>query len=854
MKGAPVSCCRAWPAWVVGLLLGLLPGCGLERPEPARPSSEPHPQSCLPLYEFTPADESLLDDLQHRVFNYFWTEVFPETGMAIDHTENRIGKVAATGFGLAAICVGVERGWVTREEGYDRTLRILHAFWDDPQDPADGFAEGQFGLYWHFLDGRTGKMMPIDCVAMCDSADFVAGAMVAGEYFKGTEVETLASRIYDRVEWDRFVMPKPDGSPGLLSFGWVPPGVSESYPKVDGLLPMAMEGLVDNSLLIYVLALGSETHPIPQATWEQYVDTYAIDEYAGYSCARAGALFCRQVPQSFIRFSRKRDRKMDYFLDTANAILADRAFNVRENGYSPASWGLTDCFGKESYGHSAPPGPVMNDGTVGSTAFAGALPHVPGVSLEAMKFARERLGDRIWGKYGFTSSYNLKNDYCSPLYVGIELGPIIMMIENCRSGLIWDLFMRHRAARLFLERAGFSGVVDDFELPPEAPAYASWAVAGGIGRVSGDAAHHGRWGLAVDAKKGCAVSLRGRLSSNDLLAFHFNTFLSCWGRDMDITGAVVEVNGKAMRTAPKESLPGVGWRHFYFELPPESRMGSLCGVRLDAEVTGDAPAFDNCTMEASVPGELPGAPGEFEATSGRVPGTVLLRWIVPQGDVQSFVIRASPDGEAGGRDLTVERTVVEAPGRPQEEAIRLPGWGASLLTVAAKDRFGHVGPSAGPATAVPLPGEPAVRIAAVAGDGTVRWPWTDPGWQVRASTPDAAGWRYLEVDFRKRQHWDFFEVPLNPDMVALHRYLIMRFRGDVTVMGKLWSSDESQSDMNAPEVTEDGDWKLLKYDTTTANLKPLDRRRVARLLLFPAPGQRDAAGSFAIDWIEYAAE
>ena len=98
----------------------------------------------------------------------------------------------------------------------------------------------------------------------------------------------------------------------------------------------------------------------------------------------------------------------------------------------------------------------------------------------------------------------------------------------------------------------------------------------------------------------------------------------------------------------------------------------------------------------------------------------------------------------------------------------------------------------------------------------------------------------MEVDFRKRQHWDFFELPLNPDMVALHRYLIMRFRGDVTVMGKLWSSDEAQSDMNAPEVLEDGEWKLLKYDTTTANLKPLDRKRVARLLLFPAPGQRDA--------------
>ena len=125
---------------------------------------------------------------------------------------------------------------------------------------------------------------------------------------------------------------------------------------------------------------------------------------------------------------------------------------------------------------------------------------------------------------------------------------------------------------------------------------------------------------------------------------------------------------------------------------------------------------------------------------------------------------------------------------------------------------------------------------------------------MRASEPDASGGRHMDVTFKKRQAWDFFEIPLNPDMVAMYRYLVIRMRGDVKLLAKLWSSDASQSDMNAPAISTDGDWKLLKYDTTTANLKPRDRREVVKLLLFPAAGLPSAEGSFSIDWIEYAGE
>ncbi len=472
-------------------------GCGV----PQRPATEPRAaMDCAATYQPpSPEDEALLDDLQRRIVDYFWTEVFPETGIAIDHTENRVGKVAATGLGLAAICIGVERGWIPREEAYARVLKTLNAFWPDPDNPDDICVDGHFGLFWHFVDGHTGRMKPVDCVAICDSADFIAGVIVAGEYFKGTEIETLAKKIYDRVEWDQFVSRNPDGAPGLMSFGWVPLHVSENYYETDGLLNFNMSGFADNSLLIYPLALGSETHPIPQETWEQYVNTYTLDEYEGHECVFAGQLFSRQVPAAFIPFSRKRDRKIDYFLDTVNAILADRAFNMKENRYPPQLWGLTDAFGKDSYVHSAPPGPIANNGTVGTTAFAGALPHVPALSLEAMHYVREKFGDRVYGKYGFSSTVNAQTGFVSPLYVGIELGPMIMLIENYRSGLIWNLFARSRVMKNFVERAGISGVVDDFELPSEAPPYALWNAEGAIVARSDDRPQHGRFCLAITA-------------------------------------------------------------------------------------------------------------------------------------------------------------------------------------------------------------------------------------------------------------------------------------------------------------------------------------------------------------------
>ena len=823
-------------------------GCGV----PQRPATEPRAaMECAATYQpHSPEDEALLDDLQRRIVDYFWTEIFPETGIAIDHTENRVGKVAATGFGLAAICIGVERGWIPREEAYARVLKTLNAFWPDPDNPDDICVDGHFGLFWHFVDGHTGRMKPVDCVAICDSADFIAGVIVAGEYFKGTEIETLAKKIYDRVEWDQFVSRNPDGAPGLMSFGWVPLHVSENYYETDGLLNFNMSGFADNSLLIYPLALGSETHPIPQETWEQYVNTYTLDEYEGHECVFAGQLFSRQVPAAFIPFSRKRDRKIDYFLDTVNAILADRAFNMKENRYPPQLWGLTDAFGKDSYVHSAPPGPIANNGTVGTTAFAGALPHVPALSLEAMHYVREKFGDRVYGKYGFSSTVNAQTGFVSPLYVGIELGPMIMLIENYRSGLIWNLFARSRVMKNFVERAGISGVVDDFELPSEAPPYALWNAEGAIVARSDDRPQHGRFCLAITPTEGEFI-LTGQLTENDLLQYHFSKYLSLWTRDMDLTTCSISMDGNEITLPGASRIEAGEWIHHYFALPPHSETSRICGLTLATRATGPRPALDNISLEPRLCQSAPNAVDRINAAPGTLPESVELRWTAPEHPDGERITRYLVSIEyADGGGKQIEILAATAPGEEERRMILVGAGATCSIRMTAIDRHGHRSAESQPVTVTATPGI-LNRVAYDFKDGSIEgWQSTTPDIQLRVD--DLPDGRALRMDYTKTHGWLYVTVTLDPRMVALHRNLKITLKGRGTLLAKLWCSEILQEDIRPITLTSEKEWITATLDTRLAVQINTSRDEVKQLLLFPAPSEWSGSGTFWIRELSYA--
>lgn len=829
--------------------------------KPRPPSEQVAHADWGPLYPVTPEEDAFLDDMEHRMFNYFWNEIYAESGIAIDHTDNRIGKVAATGFELAAVCIGVKRGWISYDEGYTRAFKILDFFWNNPADATDRFVEGQFGLYWHFVDGETGVKKPIDCVAVCDSADFIAGVIVAGQFFRGTPIQQLAQRIYDEVEWDRFVSDDPAGGPGLMSYGWVPLNVSESYFNVDGLLPFNMKGFDDNSMLIYAMALGSDTHPIPNKTWRLYVDSYNIGEYEGFRCVEAGQIFCRQVPQSFIRMSRKRDRKIDYFEDTVFAYLADRAFNMKVNGYPPEVWGLNDCFGKETYTHSAPPGPINNDGTVSSAGFVGAIPHIPRLSLDAMKFIKDKFGDRMWAEYGFTSSLNLKNDFISPLYVGIELGPMIMMVENFRSGLIWNLFMKHRSMKNFVKRADMCGVVDDFELPPEAPPYARWTVDPGEATIGKVRPQRGQFALTI-ASTSAHVRVAGQLSRNDLLQFHFHKFLSLWTRDLRVASVEAQIDGTPVPLLLAGKLDGATWAHLYFTMPALAATSVLTAVAFEADITGNAPALDNIVLEESADLEAPPQIGDLTASPGRIGTSIQLQWTIPDGGgldrVSTFVLVSGTSPlQPGAVGSVAERIEIGANGKAGDKhpfTLLTDGKKKRYLSVAAVDEHGHRGPFSAQVECAPNPDPLDLNAYDFENQSLAGWRASSASWNLRVRQFRNAGkaTRALEVNFTKEGAWDHLLVDLDPVMVANHRYITMKVAGKVELLGKLWINDQVQSDMERQASTSDTGSTVLRFDTWKAGLSPGDRIRVEKMLLFPEPGKDGAKGLFLVDSVDYA--
>ncbi len=804
-------------------------------------------------------DDQLLDEIEYRIFNYFWNEIYPETGIAYDHTRNKIGKVAATGFELVAVCIGIDRGWVSYEEGYKRCLLILNTFWDDPDDPDDIFAEGKYGLYWHFIDGRTGKKSPIDCVAMCDSADFIAGALIAGEYFKGTEIEELSKKIYDNVEWDKFAAYNDNGQAGLLSYGWVPPEISESYYDIDGLIPMNMGFLNDNSLLIYAMALGSKTHPISKNTWQAYVNTYAKGEYAGYNCHMAGALFEREVPFSFIDPRRKRDLNIDYYQDTINAILADMAFNQKENRYPSWAWGLSDCFGKNTYSHAAPPGYTANDGTIATNAFVCSLPFVPEISLRSIRKSIERYGDKYWGKYGLPSSYNLKTDFISPYYVGIETGPMICMIENYRSGMVWDLFARTDVMRNFIKRGNFSGVIDDFELPPEAPSYALWNSTDGSFEIrAGNNPQHGSKCLSITSTAN-RIILIAKLSENDLLKYNFNKYISLWSRNIEINSVSIKTGRFFFKKLqPSGYVDSQIWRHYYFKLPENITGRQLKSISLDCKTTGRSPAIDNITCEFKNITQVPAKVKFILAQEGKIGKTIKLNWKKSDDEnIKEYIIYVSKKPIVNNEDFKNAEKIVLANSNNNSEVIGKTilkkDNGLYYFNVRTKNKWGHISPPSDCLSSKSNPGSCNPMLYDFSSPCLSKWQPSNPDWKleiVKIINEQAAETDALKIHFIKTDNaWDYIEIEVDPELLAIHRYLAIKVKGKAKILAKLFIKKSEQQDIEIIEAKNEG-WNLLIFDMRLASQLRDRLDKVVKILLFIEPGSVNVEGDIYIDEIK----
>ena len=422
-----------------------------------------------------PTDEDL-NQLQWTTIHYYLHETNPDNGLVRDKTDlDAPSSIAAVGLGLATIPVVVERGVVIRKFAAKLVRRRLRHLLDLPQGPGPD-AAGYKGFFYHFLDIDTGRRVWNCELSTLDSAFLFAGALTCSTYFDAdtedeAEVRRLADALYRRADWDWARA----GGP-TLTHGWKPE---------TGFLPHRYEGY-DEGLLLYLLGLGSPTHPLPPESYAAFCTTYEWKEIYGRELLYSGPLFTHQLSHLWVDFRGIRDAFMrqhgtDYFENSRQATFVQQEYAIRNplefEGYGEHSWGFTACDGpgwvkrtvnkveRQFYDYiarGAPYGP--DDGTVAPWVVVASLPFAPEIVIPTVRhLATLQLG--MTKPYGFKPSFNQTfavedsptGWWVTPYHFGVDQGPIVLMIENYRSGLIWDLMRRCPYVVEGLRRAGFQG-------------------------------------------------------------------------------------------------------------------------------------------------------------------------------------------------------------------------------------------------------------------------------------------------------------------------------------------------------------------------------------------------------------
>ena len=399
-------------------------------------------------------DQSFLEDLERRSFSYFWEQTDSHTGLVpdrarangspLDENHRDVASIAATGFGLSAICIAAERGWIDRNQALGRTRNTLRFF------ATKAFHE--HGWFYHWIDAKSGDRRWDSEVSSIDTALLLAGVLTARQCFReDREIVKLSTQIYERVDF-RWML---NGDPLLLSHGWKP----ES-----GFLKPRWDTYSEDTIL-YMLATASPAHSISPASWYAlWRDRYRYEGYA-YFTTIGVPLFMHQYAHAWIDYRGRREQRgdqIDFFENSVNATLAHRAFCMNLTydfpTYGPNMWGITASDSAKGYlAWGGPPRDPAIDGTVVPSAAGGSLMFTPDLSIAALRAMRDKYGDKAYGRYGFVDAFNPGTGWVDSDVIGINVGIMLLSAENARTGNIWRWFMGNREIPQAMERIGLIG-------------------------------------------------------------------------------------------------------------------------------------------------------------------------------------------------------------------------------------------------------------------------------------------------------------------------------------------------------------------------------------------------------------
>ncbi|MGI8884161.1 MAG: beta-glucosidase BglX [Pyrinomonadaceae bacterium] len=416
---------------------------------------DPAPKTPVPTAQISAEDDAFLEDVSKRSFMFLWEHTNPKNGLTLDrsradgtrkpegHRSHNIASIAASGFALTGYCIAADRGWVTKEQAKERTRNTL-----------DHFANKAFhknGWFYHWADYETGERRWNSEISSIDTALLLGGILTVKQCFSDDkEIGQLADKISERVDYKWMQA----DSQYLLNHGWKP---EEGFLK-------NFWGKYSEQMIIYILGIGSKTHPISPNSWYAWERDW--NEYGGYRyLASSSPLFLHQYSHAWIDFRNRREHRppfVNYFENSVKATRAHQKFFVEVLSkefpkYSPTMWGLSASDSQRGYiAWGAPPRHDRTDGSVVPYAVAGSLMFTPDIALPTLKEMKNKYGDKVYGKYGFADAFNPHNGWVDGDILGIDQGMTLLGAENLRSGKVWYWFMQNEDARRAFKLIGLN--------------------------------------------------------------------------------------------------------------------------------------------------------------------------------------------------------------------------------------------------------------------------------------------------------------------------------------------------------------------------------------------------------------
>jgi len=405
-----------------------------------KPASKSFAEPAGPPYEGS--DEQLLDEIQRASFDFFWNEASPKTGQVKDRAlasgndSRTMSSIAATGFGLTSLCIGDRRGYGKSREILERVRKTLRFLAND--------LPHEHGFFFHFIHMETGQRWEKCELSSIDSSILLCGVLTARQYFADPEIKDLATKIYERVDWPWML-----NGGRTFSMGWMP----ES-----GFLRARWEHFCE-LMMIYLLAVGSPTHPLDASSWDAW--TRPTIKYQGIEYISGNdPIFTHQYSHAWFDFRNKRDSYANYFENSVKATKAHKLFclSLRDRfpDYSEDLWGISASDyvkGYTAWGGPPPQGPI--DGSIVPCATGGSLPFLFDDCIRVLRNLRGRYWDRVWTKYSFRDAFNPLIGWYDADVLGIDLGITMLMAENHRTGFVWEQFMKNEEVKRGMARAGF---------------------------------------------------------------------------------------------------------------------------------------------------------------------------------------------------------------------------------------------------------------------------------------------------------------------------------------------------------------------------------------------------------------